>query len=213
MLQDPETCARIVLVRHPEIEDPERQQALGQRDAVLSRRGRQQTIEVLRSISSLTVDRVLSSPAKHCVETAEAISRDRGLTAEVRPELRGQCLGDWEGKAWAQLSDEHPTLVRDFFRDYGKFAPPGAGGETLSDAVDRLLGYWAEIVDDLEAKTVLMIADAPMLGAFASRLLGLGLGRAPALGLPPASLAILDVFRDGAALRSWHPNALREDMP
>lgn len=213
MLQEAENCARLVLVRHPEIEDPERSQALGQGDARVSRRGRQQTVEVLRSLGSVTIDQVWCSPAAHCREAAEAIARDRGLQADARPELRGQCLGDWEGKSWTSLHEEHPTLVRDFFRDYGKFAPPGDGGETLSDAVDRSLGLWGERVDDLEDKCVLLLAGAPLLGAFAARMLGLGLGRAPALGMPPAAIAILDVFRDGAALRAWHPNALREDLP
>ena len=211
MLQEPENHARIILLRHPEINDPERGQALGQGGATLSRRGEQQTIEVLRSIADLTLDHVYSSPASHCRVTAEGIARDRGLEASVSDSLVGQALGLWEGQAWALLHAEHETLVREFFRDYGKFAPPG--GETLSDAVDRVLGWWSEIVDDLESKTILIVGAAPLLGGFAARLLGLGIGRAPALNLPSAAFGILDVFRDGAALRSWHPNALREDLP
>lgn len=211
MLQEPADHARVVLLRHPEINDPERGQALGQGGGTLSRRGELQTIEVLRSIADLTVDHVYTSPSSHCRAAAEAIARDRGLQANASDALLGQALGRWEGQPWSLLHAEHETLVRDFFRDYGKFAPPG--GETLSDAVDRVLGWWSEIVEDLESKTVLIVGGAPLLGGFAARLLGLGIGRAPALNLPAAAFGVLDVFRDGAALRSWHPNALREDLP
>lgn len=211
MLEEPTQHARLVLVRHPEINDPERGQALGQGDATLSRRGMQQSVEVLRTLADLTIDEVHASPAKHCFEAARAIAFDRGLDVIAADALLGQRLGAWEGKAWAQLQSEAPELVREFFAAYGQYAPPS--GESLSDAVDRTLGYWADIVEDLQGKTIVVVATAPLLGGFAARLLGLGLARAPALNLAPAAIGVLDVFRDGAVLRSWHPNALRNDLP
>ncbi|MCA8970780.1 MAG: histidine phosphatase family protein [Planctomycetes bacterium] len=211
MLADPETCARLILVRHPEIDDPERGQAIGVGDATLSRRGMQQTVEVIRTLANLTIDEVHASPARHCLDAATAIARDRGLDAVPSESLRGQNLGSWEGKAWTELHADSEALVREFFGAYGAFAPPG--GETLSDAVDRALGYWSEIVERLEGKSVVFVAAAPLLGGLAARMLGLGLGRAPALNLAPAAVGILDVFRDGAAVRTWHPNALRDDLP
>lgn len=211
MLLEPTESARLILVRHPQLADPGRELALGRRDAELSRRGQQQCVELMRTLAPLEIDEVLTSPAQHCRRSAEALAKDRGLEPGVVEALHDQDLGTWSGKRWdeIQLSDE--ALLREFFADYGLVAPPE--GESLTVAVDRALEWWSDKAPTCQEKTLLLVLSAPLLSGFAARLLGLSLRRALSLSLPAAGLGILDVFRDGAAIRTWHPNALRDDMP
>ncbi|PIE22119.1 MAG: hypothetical protein CSA62_14185 [Planctomycetota bacterium] len=211
MLEDPQTCARLVLLRHPQVAEPYRALALGQRDAELSRRGREQTLTVLQSLEGQGLDRLYCAPSRHCRETAEALGEGLGLPAEQVEALHDPALGDWEGKSWQELQSSDQALLREFFKDYGLVAPQG--GETLADAVDRALAWWGEGVDALYQKSILLVAGAPLISGLASRLLGMPIRRAAAMALPPAAYGVLDVYQDGAVLRSWHPLALHDEMP
>ncbi len=211
MLADPEKCCRVVLFRHPELADADRGRAVGGGDATLSRRAATHAIEVLRALAPLSIDHVFSSPAAHCRRSAEAIAQDRGLVVTTDERLRDQNLGSWQGRPWTALHQDEPELMRDFFADYGLVAPPG--GESLSDAVDRTLEWWSASVEAFEDQCIVVVSAAPLLSGFAARLLGVSIRRAPALSLPAAAFGILDVFRDGAFLRSWHPLSLSEELP
>ncbi|MEZ5987997.1 MAG: histidine phosphatase family protein [Planctomycetota bacterium] len=211
MLSEPEDFARLILLRHPQLADPDRELALGRRDGELARRGRAQTLEVLRALAGLRLDAVWSAPARHCREAAAALVADLELEVGVDERLADQDLGDWSGLRWDEIRARDEALLRDFFADYGLVAPPG--GERLADTVDRALDWWNEQAEAARGRTWLLVLPAPILGGLAARLLGLSLRRAPALSLPAAALGILDVFRDGAVLRSWHPLCLRDDMP
>lgn len=211
MLSDPSQFARIVLVRHPSLSERHRSLALGRGDAELSRRGRQYTLTLMRSLTSIHVHRIFSPPVSHCREVAEAFIRDRKLEVETNELLHDQGLGDWEGRTWDDLGRSDEAAVRDFFRDYGLIAPPG--GESLADAVDRMLLWWNELAASVDGQTILIVAAAPILSGFAARLLGLSIRRAPALTLPAGAFGILDVYNDGAVIRTWHPLCLDEDVP
>ncbi len=211
MLLEPTESARLILLRHPQLEDPSRELALGRLDAELSRRGQQQCLELMRTLASVQIDEVLCSPALHCRRSAEALAKDRGLEPGIVEALHDQDLGAWSGRRWDEIRQSDEALLREFFSDYGLVAPPE--GETLTTAVDRALEWWADKAPDCQEKTLLLVLSAPLLSGFTARLLGLSLRRALALNLPAAGLGILDVFRDGAAIRTWHPNCLRDDLP
>ena len=211
MLLEPKDSARLILLRHPDLANAGRQLALGQRDAELSRRGRQHVVEILRNLASVEIHHIFSSPATHCEATAKALSKDRRLDVEIDERLHDQCLGDWEGHMWSDLREREEAMVRDFFQDYGLVAPPG--GETLNDAVDRGLAWWSEHVDSFQDKCVLVVGATPLLSGLAARFLGLSIRRAAALSLPASAFAIFDVYRDGAVLRCWHPNCLSDELP
>ncbi len=211
MLEDVTQGARVVLLRHPQIQDPAREAALGQKHAELSRRGREQTLALIRAFAPLHFDAIYSAPTTHCKDTAQAVAQDHGISYESTDGLLDQSLGEWEGRSWAELRQEEEAYVRDFFTDYGLISPPG--GESLADAVDRSLAWWSETIDGLLEKTVVLVAAAPILSGFAARLLGITIRRAPSLSLPPAGFGILDVYRDGAFLRAWNPSCLDEQLP
>jgi broad specificity phosphatase PhoE len=209
MLGDVGEFARLVLLRHPELDATALAQALGQQPAELSRRGRASVLQLLRDLAAIPIDGVVSSDRPQAAVVAASLAQDKGLAATQDPRLRDQSLGDWEGKAWEDLQQSDPALLKDFFGDFGLIAPPG--GESLAQAVERMLEWWNEIADEAIGKTLLVVANTPILTAFAASLIGLSVRRSLALTMPPSAFGILDAYRDGAALRTWHPHALSDD--
>lgn len=211
MLGDVEDFARLVLLRHPELEPAVQAMALGQRPAELSRRGRASFLDLMRDLAAVPFDEVVATDRPQALVVAEALAKDRGLAARPEARLRDQSLGDWEGKTWDEIQKTDRAMLNDFFADFGKIAP--AGGESLQQAVDRVLEWWNEAADSSKGKTLLVVANTPLLAGFAASLLGLSLRRSFALTMPPSSFGILDVYRDGAALRTWHPHCLSDERP
>jgi len=111
--------------------------------------------------------RVVSSPARRCLESATALCPGADVMHESR--LWEQDFGDWEGGEYAALPDLGP-LARE---DLAAFRPPG--GESFLDLAARAGAALAEIASTGPA---LVFAHAGSIRAA----LGLALGHAP-LGL------------------------------
>ncbi len=211
MLDDPKDHSRLVLIRHPLLADPYCRQALGQAEAELARRGRSQWLKVMQSLDGIAIDRVFAAPVAQTSEPAQALAGDRELEWEKDPRLLDQDLGDWEGRLWEEIRAEDPEALRSFFLSFGTAAAPG--GESLSEALDRIREWWEDLREEVFEKTVAVVAGGHLLQGFAAFLLGLGLNRAPALAMPPGAIGILDVYQDGAVCRTWHPLCLSDEMP
>jgi broad specificity phosphatase PhoE len=206
---DPQ-AVRLVCMRHPELEAPAQKLVLGQRAAELSRRGRASVLALMRQLAPLSIDAFWCPDVAQCRVPAQALAKDRGTTAREDARLRDQYMGTWEGESWDAVKARDPDLLTEFFTDYGRVAPPG--GESLREALQRVIGWWAETKAAMGSKTVVLVANAPLLSAFAGTLLGMPFQRTLALPLPPSAFAILDVFSDGARLRTWHPGCMSDEQ-
>lgn len=86
---------------------------------------------------------VVSSDLIRTVATADAITGERTrLPHHVA--LREMHFGAWENRTWRDVDGEHPDLLRAFYEDPGKTAPPGGEswhdlGARVSPAIDTLL--------------------------------------------------------------------------
>ncbi|MBJ7599254.1 phosphoglycerate mutase family protein [Candidatus Nephthysia bennettiae] len=74
--------AEQVLIRHAAAGSRERWKGGDDRLRPLSKKGRRQAEGLVRSLASIPVERVLSSPYRRCVETVEPLARARGLRIE-----------------------------------------------------------------------------------------------------------------------------------
>jgi phosphohistidine phosphatase SixA len=76
----------MLLLRHASAGD----RALWQGDDLerpLDKKGRRQAQALVERLAHARIERILSSPARRCVETVEPLARARGLEIEQRPEL------------------------------------------------------------------------------------------------------------------------------
>jgi alpha-ribazole phosphatase len=103
-------------------------------------------LETLALVRLAGIERVLVSPRLRALQTVDALAGTlRGLTAEVRDDLRELDFGAFEGMTRSRL--ESGGLARPFSRWLSpEFGMPGApGGEAYSSLVARVDGVLAEI--------------------------------------------------------------------
>lgn len=92
----------LVLVRHGESEGNRLGVAQGQRDYVLTARGRRQAAAVAAHLAGSRAVAVYASDLARASETGEAIANALGLALEHRAALREQRFGEREGMTWEQ---------------------------------------------------------------------------------------------------------------
>ena len=102
----------------------------------LTDRGRLQAEAAARQLIGRGVRpaRIVSSPLRRALETAEPLARATGLAIEVHDDLREITFGNWEGRTM----DDIGALgeFRSWCLDPENCPPPG--GETLSDVAGRV---------------------------------------------------------------------------
>ncbi len=206
MLPDVTEFCRLVLLRHPELDEAHRGRAVGAAPASLSRRGRAQVADWLRALKPITLDAIYAADVPQCDQPAQAIAAEKGVTVVLERRLRDQSMGEWQGRPWDELVHEDPDGLREFFQAFGEITPPG--GESLGTAVERMLSWWTEIASDSIGKTYAIVLPGSLMSGFTAAMIGMRLSRGLSLDVPHGGIGILDVFGNGVRLTSWNPAGL-----
>ena len=208
VLPEPTDFCRLWLFRHPELDATAAQRAVGDGPAELSRRGRAQVLRWLELCKPLAITEVWSSPQPQCLGPARGLAEAQQKEAVAEPRLLDQNLGRWQGREWAEVMQQEDGAVRTFFSEFGDARAPG--GESLGDAVERMLGWWTERMKGALGKSLAVVLPGTLLSGFTAAMLGMRLSRSVTLGLPMGGLGALDVFQNGSRVACWNPDALRE---
>lgn len=152
----------ILLTRHGHTDLSEPDRYLGRRIPVgLSERGRQHASALGARLSSVPIDRVISSPLERAQETARLIAAERKLDLETDERLIEFDYGAWEGMTVDDVMRQMPNEFALYDANPAIYRP--GGGENGIDAarratalVDYLLEWWAGLGD----RTVLLVGHA-----------------------------------------------------
>jgi broad specificity phosphatase PhoE len=208
VLPEPTDFCRLWLLRHPELDQAHAERAIGDGPADLGRRGRAQVLHWLELLKHVPLAAVYASPQPQCHGPARALAEARQHEALAEARLRDQSMGRWQGRAWRDVMREEEGAVRTFFSEFGEAAAPG--GESLGDAIERALAWWAEARPQLAGKQVAVVLPGSLVSGFAVAMLGLRLSRAVAFQLPHGGVGALDVFENGARVACWNLGALSD---
>jgi broad specificity phosphatase PhoE len=209
VLADPTDFCRLWLFRHPELDVPHSEVVVGAGPADLGRRGRAQVLRMLELCKNVKVAEVHSSPQPQCLGPARAIAEAQELEARADERLRDQEMGRWQGRRWSEIARDEDAAVRTFFSEFGEAKAPG--GESLGDAVERMLAWWVEWMPKVLGKSLAVVVPGVLLSGFAAAMLGMRLARSISLNLPPGGLGVLDMFQNGARVMAWNPDAMASD--
>lgn len=208
VLAEPADFCRLWLLRHPELELAHSELAVGAGPADVSRRGRTQLLHWMETFKHIELANVYSGPQPQCHDAARGLAESKRLEAIVDARLRDQELGRWQGRSWQEIMRDEDGAVRTFFSEFGEQAAPG--GETLGDAVERMLQWWTEVMPKLAGKSVVAVLPGTLLSGFTAAMLGMRLSRSLSLNLPFGGIGVLDVFQNGVRMASWNAGALSE---
>lgn len=144
----------VYLLRHGETQGFSPRRFIGQMDVPLTDRGRAQIEQVAGFLQENRVDRLISSPLRRCLESAEILGRTIGLVPETEPSLSEIALGQWEGLTVAQVQQQYPGSYEARGRDIATFRPPE--GESFADLRDRAWPSFLSIVNGPAEKIAIM---------------------------------------------------------
>lgn len=184
----------LLLARHGRVSDSHAG-FLGRTDLPLSPRGRREAEALAQALRGRRVDRMVSSPKKRALETAEAISAALGLDVEIDSDLREIDFGEWEGRSFHEIClQDHEAVERwaEFDLD---FAPPG--GEAIGDFLTRVRTALGRLTGD-PSNSVLAVAHGGVVRHALCQVLGLSPRQYLIFDIQPASLTTLRMFgKDG----------------
>ncbi len=133
----------LVLTRHGLTDRSDPEQHLGQGiDIGLSAAGRAQAVALAARIADERFDRILSSPLRRAMETAETVAR--GRTVEADPRLMEMDYGSWEGLMYDEIDARDAALRARWVADPEALACPG--GESGADVAVRARSFLADLL-------------------------------------------------------------------
>lgn len=186
---------QIYMLRHGKPQFPdERSYVYGWTDYPLSALGREQAKRIGDVLSSIRFDRIISSDLSRAAETADIVAASqRPPLREVErdPGLREINMGEWDGKAVAEIKENYVDIFRERGLDLANVAAPG--GETFVRLRERGLKAFERITLASEGLSrILLVAHGACMWSIISGIFGMDLGDIFRFGLDHCAVHLLE---------------------
>ena len=142
----------IYLVRHGVCEDSHTM--LGQSDPPLTKEGLAQANLLAKGLAQRGVERIVASPLRRAVQTAQAIADNTGIEIEVDTRLKEISYGAWDGLSWAEIERKDAVTAQRKLEDWKNITP--AEGEEFVAFYRRVTGVWRDIVNHVAGVSVVV---------------------------------------------------------
>jgi alpha-ribazole phosphatase len=185
----------LVLVRHGRTELNQRGLLQGRSDAPLDELGQHQAARVAARLGR--VDRVVTSPLRRAVETAERL----GVEPVVDPRWIELDYGTLDGSPIADI----PVATWAQWRTDPTFAPPG--GESLMDLYARVVSACEELAQEAAEADIVVVSHVSPIKAAIVWALGVGVELGWRMRLDPASISRVSFTATGAVLTTFNETA------
>lgn len=160
------------LARHGETDYHRHNRILGRKDEGLSHCGRLQAEKLADYFSRRKLDAIFSSPLLRCLETAEPVSRLKGLPVRKVEGLVEIDMGLWDGKSLEEIFREDPGMASAWLERPGSVTIPG--GENFESVRKRSVEAVKKILGEIdEAGEVLVVSHGGPIRTILCEALGL----------------------------------------
>lgn len=180
---------KLYLVRHAESVWNAERKVQGTCPGIhLSVKGREQARLLGTGLKAIQAEAVYCSDAERAVETARlALGNGREIT--LMQELRELSLGEWEGRAIADLWKEEPSLIDLWYREPTKVRVKGA--EDIFSFRDRIVRTMESIDKSLNGGDAIIVTHGGVICAYLTHILGMNLDDLWSFSLPNASITTI----------------------
>jgi broad specificity phosphatase PhoE len=162
----------------------------GNLDAPLSPEGEAEARRAANALAEVPLACVASSGLGRAEFGAAILRADRGLERRDERDLAEIHRGEWQGLDPSEIELRWPGGWRGWWLRPQAERPPG--GESLTDLSRRVLPCLERLADEFPGEQIAVVAHSWVIRVSATHALGLPIGAATRLELPPASLAVLD---------------------
>lgn len=194
----PKMMARLFLVRHA-AHSQLGKTLTGRDDGLpLSPEGEAQAARLANALRSRDVAAIHSSPRLRTWRTAAAIAGSLHIDVERVDALDEVDFGDWTGRSFAELDTDPRWQAWNSARS--RHSAPG--GESMSEAVSRIVGHIDAMLARAQAWPLLLVTHCDMIRGAICHYLGLGIDNILRFDIDPASVSTLDVGPWGGKVTS-----------
>jgi broad specificity phosphatase PhoE len=155
------------------------------RDVALNANGRSQADELARQLARGSLDRVISSPRKRALQTAEPIAASLGLPLGIAAQIDEHDAGVWSGQTFADLTRDPRWRLWNERR--GEVRPPG--GESMGELQMRILRYLDQLALQHPDDSIVLVTHAEPIRAVLLHERGLPLNDFWCVDVPLACIA------------------------
>lgn len=135
----PEPPRTILLMRHGETAWNRERRVMGNADVELNAAGRQQCARVAAVLAGFSIDRIISSPLRRALESAQILADKLEVSIEADSDLEEVHFGRWQGQTYEEIVAD--PQYHAFLEDPSSNGTPG--GETIVDVQRRGLAAFA----------------------------------------------------------------------
>lgn len=197
---------KLILVRHGETETNRLGKIQGVSQTPLNERGLEQAAAAARALESETPFSLYSSPLRRAAQTAEAVTRQTGVSAVRDDGLIEMDVGKFEGLTGRQLRERFPDVMQAWDQDAVSTVMPG--GESLETVRDRAWKAVMRLADRHGAETVVAVTHNFTIQMILCIALGMPPNNFRRLRVDLGSITRLDVSRERIVQLSvnetWH---------
>ena len=159
----------ILLARHGETDWNSERRWQGHADPPLNEVGREQARELAETLTDRAIDVVYSSDLLRAHETALIVGERLGLPVAVDAGLREVDVGDWSGRAHAEIEGLDP----DGYRRWREGGKGWAGGESYEEMGQRVVAAVLRLAASHPGLTVLIVTHGGSIRACRATAAGL----------------------------------------
>ena len=132
--------------------------------APLSERGLQAAADVAQELSKHDIVALYACGGQAETQTAQLLAEQAGVKVRLAGGLRELDYGLWQGLTIEEIRRRHPKLYRQWVESPATVRPPG--GETLSEARDRLRSVLRRIIHRHKRGSALLVLRPVMFALF-----------------------------------------------
>jgi broad specificity phosphatase PhoE len=158
-------------------------------DISLSERGFKESRKLVKTLSDLEFDLIISSPLQRCVETLTPFLKRSGKSLTLEPGFQEMDYGTWSGKELKKLSKK--SEWKSVQSNPQKFRFPK--GESFKEASRRVSAALERIEEQNPKKRILVATHGDIIKLAVTLTLGLPINKFQKLIVDPASISTVDL--------------------
>ncbi len=182
----------VYVLRHGETDCNKAGILQGQTDTKLNFTGFRQMVKLAKATASLEWERSYCSPLLRARQSHAIVHRVRTHVAcDTAKELAEMCFGTLQGRSYAELDFEYPSVMECWRRDPWSARFPG--GETLSEVDDRVARFLKRSFAECHGGSLLISAHGVVNRLIILRLMGIEPPHFWTFDVRNAAMAAIDV--------------------
>lgn len=183
---------QLVLIRHGETEWSRVGRHTGRTDLPLTEVGRQEAVDVARTLHDWSIDKVYSSPLSRARETADL----SGFGAEVSIDER---LLEWD---YGVYEGERTAEARATIPDWSVWTHEILGGESVEEVGARVDAFLLTVEREVGDGNAAVFAHGHLLAILIARWCGLDAVEGRRFALATATVSLLGAHREDRVVRA-----------